>query len=607
VVEILREGLKWKFLHPPLLRRSPWTAQLHLSRRKREIFDEVIETLLQKGAIEQVHNVNSEGFYSILFLRQKPNGDWRPIIDLKQLNQIIVNEKFRMESARTIQQAMEKGQWACSIDLTDAYYHVPINKNFRKFLRFAIGGLVYQFKALPFGLAVAPRIFTEIMVEVAKVLRGQEVCIHQYLDDWLLKNDDPDSLTSQIVTVLELLDQLGLMINLEKSELTPSQHIEFVGVLYDLAEGRAFPPQTRVDKITARLQDFQRSSYKSAKEWMSLVGILGSVTDQVPLGRLHVRPLQFHLQEHWNLGKSPSTLIPVTEEIKYQLKWWTRSDALVIGVPLQQFAAQETIFTDASTSGWGAHWNGVEIAGKWPVSHQRHSNVLEMQAVVFALEKFGEELERKQVLVASDNTTVIAYINHQGGTRSISLMNETRKLFQVAEKFGITLRARHIPGRLNVLADRLSRENQVLPTEWAMHPEVLKQIWEIWWRPMVDLFATKENHKLSLYVSPVPDDWAMAVDALSMSWDNLLAYAYPPTGLLAAVVKKLKTHKCQMILIAPFWKDKPWFAELLKLQVTEPIPLPQREDLLKQPSKPIYHQNLRMLNLHAWNLSSSQW
>ena len=80
---------------------------------------------------------------------------------------------------------------------------------------------------------------------------------------------------------------------------------------------------------------------------------------------------------------------------------------------------------------------------------------------------------------------------------------------------GITLRARHIPGRLNVIADKLSRHNQVIQTEWFLSQQVFNQLCSKWAPPLVDLFATRFNHKLPSFVSPVPNQAAWAVDALS--------------------------------------------------------------------------------------------
>jgi len=72
---------------------------------------------------------------------------------------------------------------------------------------------------------------------------------------------------------------------------------------------------------------------------------------------------------------------------------------------------------------------------------------------------------------------------------------------------------------------------------------------------MVDLFATRFNHRLPLFVSPVPDPLALAVDALSMDWEGMSGYAYPPTQVIPTVLGKLKrTKRCRIILIAPKWQ-----------------------------------------------------
>ena len=70
----------------------------------------------------------------------------------------------------------------------------------------------------------------------------------------------------------------------------------------------------------------------------------------------------------------------------------------------------------------------------------------------------------------------------------------------------VTLKARHIPGGLNVIADKLSRLGQTIQTEWSLlHPEVFQAICSWWHQPHVDLFATRFNNKLPQFVSPVPD------------------------------------------------------------------------------------------------------
>ena len=73
-----------------------------------------------------------------------------------------------------------------------------------------------------------------------------------------------------------------------------------------------------------------------------------------------------------------------------------------------------------------------------------------------------------------------------------------------------------------------------------------------WHLPQIDLFATRFNHKLPQFVSPVPDPLAVAVDALTLPWEDIDAYAFPPTAILGKVVEKLQDSPCKrLILIAP--------------------------------------------------------
>ena len=120
-----------------------------------------IQEMLQKGAIEKVTE-NSPGFYSHLFLVPKKTGDLHPIINLKFLNNHIVKEKFKMETQRAIRKALTQGDWVTSIDLKDAYFHIPVQPTARKYLRFTHLQEVYQFKALPFGLTSAPLEFSRV-------------------------------------------------------------------------------------------------------------------------------------------------------------------------------------------------------------------------------------------------------------------------------------------------------------------------------------------------------------------------------------------------------------------------------------------------------------
>ena len=217
-------------------------------------------------------------------------------------------------------------------------------------------------------------------------------------------------------------------------------------------------------------------------------------------------------------------------------------------------------------------------------------------------ETLQDQCQDQTVLVATDNSTVVAYINKQGGTHSAEMCTLLWKIMTWCHHFHITLKARHIPGCLNVMADLLSRSNQVQSTEWSLHPQVFKQISQWWFTPHVDLFTTHLKHKLPLYVSPIPDPKAWDIDALNINWTGLTAYASPPTALLHKVIQKNRQCHCLIIVIAPGWPGMPWFWDLVQLSTEIPLQLPVSTTLLNQSHNYVFHSNPQHLNLHAWCL-----
>ena len=238
------------------------------------------------------------------------------------------------------------------------------------------------------------------------------------------------------------------------------------------------------------------------------------------------------------------------------------------------------LFMDASNIGWGAHWNALTLSGVWITTEKTlHINVLKLEAIHRAMLHW---LMGLTVLVASENATIVSYINKQGWTRSIQLCRRTKKLLLMCQANLIVLRARHIPGRLNVLADILLRLSQMSGTEWSLHPSVFRALTREWGIPLLDLFATRWNHKCLLFVSAVPDPSAMTVVTLSMSWNALWANAQPPPALLPRVLEKAQQDQYELILIAPHWPQAIWFPLLLGMLVQSPLRISNIPRLLFQ-------------------------
>ena len=208
---------------------------------KQDALSTAIQDLILKGAIDIVQKTDSFRFYSRLFLVPKPGNRWRPVIDLSCLNKFLAISKFKMETPESIRASLRKNEWVTSIDLTDAYLHIPIHPQSLKYLRFHHKGVSYQFTSLPFGLATAPLTFTNVVKEVRLLALQQGIRIHQYLDDWLIRAPSKEECHKQTPNLLNLIRVLGFVVNFKKSELVPSQRFDFLGYhfLLDLAVDEA--------------------------------------------------------------------------------------------------------------------------------------------------------------------------------------------------------------------------------------------------------------------------------------------------------------------------------------------------------------------------------
>ena len=326
-----------------------------------------------------------------------------------------------------------------------------------------------------------------------------------------------------------------------------------------------------------------------AQLWQVILGHLALLECLVPNGRLRMRSLQWQLKTHWSPESDPPSLpVALPEEARRDLSWWMVRDHLLTGVRFGTPAPDLHLYSDASSSGWGAHLLDQSVSGVWSDQEKwLHINLLEMKALFLGLQAFREDVIGHHMTAMCDNSTVVAYVNKQGGTVSRALCLLTSRLLRWTESFDVHLDARYLPGESNVLADLLSCRGQLVGTEWSLHPQVARSLLRIWGNPSIDLFATCLNAKLPLYCSLVPDPQAVFEDVFRHPWDDLDLYAFPPFPL-----------------VAPLWPEKEWFADLLLLLTQPPLALTCWDRLLRQPHCSLFHQGVHTLNLHAWRLSS---
>ena len=573
--------------------------------KEEEIFiSQEIQSLLDKGAIIPA-SYHPENFFSTIFTVPKKGGERRPIINLKGLNRFIPHIHFKMEGIQSLRDIVLPGDFMIKLDLKDAYFSIPIHPSHWKFLSFRWMHKIFQFTCLPFGLSSAPRIFTKVMKPAITYLRSLGIRMVVYLDDMLILAQTKEELLKWRSMVLDLLENLGFLINYNKSELEPTQSLIFLGFLIDTMNMQIRLPKDKISQAVQEAQKLLEAQQASARQLAHLIGVFSSTLPAILPAPLHYRGLQ--LLKHQALKKGGyDVILPLSQEAKDDLLWWIQNLSLVNGQPLVRDQPSLLIETDASLMGWGAVCQKERIGGPWTFEEKAlHINCLELLGATYAIQAFAKDKRDLVVHVHMDNTTAVAYVNHMGGTKSSRLCSMTKNLWDWCLQRHLIIVASHIPGKQNVGADLLSRSIVDLH-EWMLDPMIFQVINSLWGPLQVDLFASRITKQLPRFFSWKPDPLAEAVDAFKQTWMGFTGYANPPWGLIGRCVQYTLQQGATIVLITPLWPGQPWYPTLFPLLLDNPRLLPLSPDLLMSPQGLKIPLPKRANQLVAWYISGNR-
>jgi hypothetical protein len=353
VLQTIRGGFRLEFEVIP--RFQGIVAQS--SENSSALLGEEVDGLLSKNAVEVVQEDQVlDGFYSTYFLVAKKDGSMRPILNLKRLNRFMEYHRFKMESLNTVIRAVQPGMYMATLDLKDAYLHVPIASSHWKYLRFAFKGTIYQWRVVPFGLTSAPRIFTRVVKPLIAVLRSRGILVHVYLDDLLILSRYPTRLRESVIQVAQLFIQAGFILNLKKSSPIPNQDQVYLGARFRTTLGIVSLPPTKQEAIRSVARLFlQVGKSLPAVLFLRLLGLMASTIAVVFRARFHMRPVQFYVKTRWKASMGLKYKILIQRSFPPMLDWWLKPESLARGVMLNPPPAAWVLTTDASNAGWGGH------------------------------------------------------------------------------------------------------------------------------------------------------------------------------------------------------------------------------------------------------------
>ena len=455
---------------------------------------------VSKGAVEEIDPQQAR-FVSPTFVAPKKGGKWRPILNLRSLNQHVDRPHFKMEDIRSLKDILQEGDFMAKLDLKEAYFSVPITEQSRSFLQFKRKDKLFQFTCLPFGLSSAPYVFTKLLRPVLAYLREQGIRCLMYLDDMLILGKTQEELRHNFQVCKSLLIALGFYVNEEKSIPGPTQEIDFLGFLINSRTMILAVTSEKLKSLITQCKDLVQSQETSIRHLAQIIGTMNSLTQAILPTPLNYRGLQELKNEALAHHLSYDAQILLNQRAKMDLRWWIEHAKQWNSRQILPQKPALTLETDASNTGWGAVCVSPRdsTGGAWNSQEQDlRIDCKELLAAWLGLQCYASNMRNVHVHLKIDNTAAVVHINKMGGTHSTNLCQLALKMWNWCLDRQMTISAEHLPGSQNQLADSESRMKSD-SSEWALDVSTFQKLMKRRGPCSVDLFASRLSAKLPIY------------------------------------------------------------------------------------------------------------
>ncbi|CAI7848980.1 unnamed protein product [Closterium sp. NIES-53] len=310
-----------------------------------------------------------------------------------------------------------------TIDLKSGYHHVEIHPSCWRYLGFQLDGKFYCFTSLPFGLATALFVFTQLIKQLAKRWRARGVRVIPYVDDLLFLCHSETQARSTCIEVLQDLKAAGFVINAQMSNLHPTHHLRFLGMELDMERGMFLIGEDRREQLLQELhllvKEGQSGRQVPIRKIARITGFLSSMS--LALGTT-ARAFSHELLHLIDSARSWNARVKLSQVATEELLFWTVHFDRFNGAPFHQSQRFDAVIhIDASAHSWGA------ILAKFPSASCEASACMprellrisstrrELEGVLWALQTFATQVAGAHVLVRVDNQAVM-FILRKGGS-----------------------------------------------------------------------------------------------------------------------------------------------------------------------------------------------
>ena len=197
-----------------------WSRSRRLAPDKFEALKREIERLVTQGILAESHGP----WPSPIVMVKKPSGEYRLYADFVALNKILKVPRYAIPSINNFSAMAHGCSWFSSIDIKDAYYHIPVRPADPHKLTITTPIANFKYLFLPMGLATSSSYFQKLMNEVLSGLPQ----VFVYLDDIIIMSSSLEDHQRLLHLVFKRLEEHGLVVNTKKCVLAVNQ-LSFLG------------------------------------------------------------------------------------------------------------------------------------------------------------------------------------------------------------------------------------------------------------------------------------------------------------------------------------------------------------------------------------------
>lgn len=551
-----------------------WTGEVPRFERKNRSFTEEefrvvkeeIRSLLKQGVLKEVQEREDQCVNSISIGERE--GDKRAVIDLAKLNEYLEGRTFSQEALKEAREILREGDFMVKIDFKRAYHAIAVEQKFRKFLRIRWENKLYEFQAMPLGLATSPFFFNQLMQVVAKELRARGIRLIFYVDDWIILGSTKPEAMQHARVAIRLMHKLGMTFNLKKSAKEAKQEVEFLGVELDTIQNKIRIPTKKAKSTRRAASKMLEKEVISARDIKRLIGKMTWASCAWRNLKMLVTQLHWEWKRIWRVAGWDKE-VTLTGNLIRILKAIARTSVQKsqLEVQLKRRVITTEIVTDAGPRGgaaivrkgkrkWIFQW-------KWTKEERSKStNWRELKVMERVMRRIWW-VKAENVRWTTDSVVAGAYVKKTIGKEK-GLAKMSWRIRKEELKRGVEVEVRVVKGEMIQEADKLSRI--VDDQDYQLRQRSFTKIIQKMGTPDIDLFATRFSKKVPRFVSKEFDETAEDTEAMTMDWRNRgLLYAFPPVFLIPQVLEKIRRERVKAIMVVPESKGARWHPNLQRM------------------------------------------